>query len=102
MNEFIAHLFELIGATFEVTGGLYLANRYMNRPLLIDIPFGLISALWGGKSAENLAFLSETSDERALNSLKGILFLIIGFMLRAVPHIFYVAEYLLNDILSGR
>jgi hypothetical protein len=99
MKEIASHLLEFTGATLEIIGALYLANRYLNRLRLAQIPWSLLSVVWEGEAAKDLAFLSEISEERALSSLKGILLLILGFSVRSVPHICYLVGFVWDLLL---
>ena len=98
VSDLAANSLELLGASFEIVGALMLANRYLRRPSLFSIPSGLISAIWRGEAAKNVAFLGELTEESALTSLRGILLLIVGFVLETVPRITFLSHWLLNHL----
>jgi hypothetical protein len=92
--EIAENLCELIGASLEVIGAILLANRYLNKARIGQIPWALLSVIWKGKKAIDLAFASRYSQENALTSLRGILFLFLGFVIRGLPHLVRVIDYI--------
>ena len=93
MPDILEHVLDFVGATLEVIGALYLANRYFGKVIIWQIPWALISTLWRGKAAVGMAFGGEISSEDAFSSLKGILYLILGFSVRSSPHVIHIVEY---------
>lgn len=98
MGELVENLLDVVGATLEVIGGLYLANRYLSRIKLRQIPWSIITVIWKGEPSEDMAFMAEISEELPIQSLKGIFCLILGFIVRSSPHIFYLLKYIFDSV----
>ncbi len=74
----------LLGMSFEIIGALMLANRYLNMPLWARLPV-VISAIYYGKRAKQAEAIAYLSDERGRVALRGLGFLVIGFIFRSLP-----------------
>jgi hypothetical protein len=84
------------GALIEVVGALFLANRYLGKADFFQVPGALISAFFRGRSGRAMGLMGELSEEDAIVSLRGILFLIVGFLVRSSPHFVFIVEYVLR------
>jgi hypothetical protein len=100
VNEFLSHALELLGLLLEILGALYLAHRYLNSVFVWQIPWALVSVWRRGKAAEGLAFGGELSREDSYSTIKGISLLIVGFVFKSAPHIYFIFDYLCKLIVA--
>lgn len=77
----IVYTINAIAMSLELIGALFLANHYL-KVRAYKVPQVLLSALFGGKSSQELASLSMLTTDDPLISLRGLAFLSSGFLLQ--------------------
>jgi hypothetical protein len=87
---------DFAGALVEVVGALFLANRYLSKADFFQVPGALISAFFRGRSGRAMELMGEASKEDGIVSLRGILLLIVGFLVRSSPHFVFLVSHFLS------
>ena len=92
MNPWIEHGFELLGVVFEVIGGLYLANRYLIGVRWRHILPELTRITFSHQPRAHLVIAADLTAENIIYSLRGIFFIIVGFVIKAAPHLVFFLD----------
>lgn len=77
----VTQLLSLIGLTFEIVGVVFMARKVTN-VLLWQIPRVLISALWRGNIAKDVAGLAAFTPDDDVYFLQGLSFVALGFVIQ--------------------
>jgi len=80
----IFELLELIGAVCEITGAFMMANALLGLIGASQVPKHLASALINGKLARGFSRIGGLTGEDHRQSLRGLAFLAVGFLLKSI------------------
>jgi hypothetical protein len=83
--------FQIAGASLGIVGTFQLANRHLRVPLR-NIPIHLFAAFTNTRRAAAAIQMSRWAEDNAINSLRGLTLIAIGFFLQMIPNLVHVFE----------
>jgi hypothetical protein len=79
-------ILNILGSVFEIMGVILMANRFI-KVKAWQIPAVIVSSLWRGKLSLRAASFAELTEDNALETLRGLSFIAVGFVIGALPNV---------------